>query len=159
MVRLGKSGVSDVVVIAFMFILLVLSIPFLFGYTSRGLDSAAERRAELKLNHLQRTLEEAEVRPGISALEAAAEQLVVKNPTVEENYLRNWMENNLDFLRPTGYEAKLSLSINGKSWKMTLPDNVTTSKDFLSNSTLAITKTNGKVKVVNVRLGIFEISE
>lgn len=159
MVRLGESGVSDVVVIAFMFILVVLSVPFLFGYTSRGLDSAANRRAELKLNHLQRTLEEVEVRPGISALEATAEQLVIKNPTIREDYLRAWMENNLDFLRPNYFGVELNLSHNGKSWKITLPDNIMTEKDFLTNSTLAITKTGGEVEVVNVKLRIFDISE
>lgn len=159
MVRLDEGGVSDVVVIAFMFVFLVMSPTLLLGYTSRGLGAATDRQNELKTNHLYRTLEKAEARPGVPALQAAAEQLVLESPRVENDYLASWMENTLGFLRPPDYGIGLKLTWDGQVWKIDHPARVKRGENFTREGGVVITKAGGKVATVEVQVKMFKILE
>lgn len=157
MVCLEEDGVSDVVVIAFMFVLLVLSATVLFGFTSQGLKAAASRQTGLKANYLHRTLEKSEVISGITALEAAAEQLVLQDPTVDNKYLKSWMENTLGFLKPSNYGVELRLTHNGEIWRVMEPENVEIEEPVTVTSSVPITKSGGDVVNVNVEIMLFKI--
>ncbi|KXB09236.1 hypothetical protein AKJ46_00705 [candidate division MSBL1 archaeon SCGC-AAA833K04] len=120
MVRLGEKGVSDIIVVAFMFILLVIASVLVHQYQTRDLNSAADRQNELKSTQLYKSLEKTEVNPyGIPALDAAAEHLVLKEPTVPENYLREWLENTTDFLLSKDLGVELTLTYEENKWIFT----------------------------------------
>ncbi len=157
MVQLGEEGVSDIVVIAFMFILLVMAVTLLFGYNTNTLEAAADRQMELKTNFLHRSLERSEVRPGVQALDAAAEQLVVKNPAVEGEYLQDWMENTLKFLRPVDHGVIVTLNENNRFWEVSYPENTSPGSGISSEGSVTITKAGGEVVLVDVRVTVFEI--
>lgn len=158
MVQLDDRGVSDVVVIAFMFILLVMSVTLLFGFNTNPLRAAGNRQMELKTNFLHRTLEKSEVRPDIPALAAAAEQ-VAGAPRVEENYLRDWMTDTLEFLRPAGHGVEVILRENNYSWRVSYPEDASYEGGVSSEGSVTITKAGGEVVSVNVEIWVFEINE
>lgn len=159
MVRLGERGVSDIVVIAFMFIFLVSSAVFLLGFTPSGLEAAADRQTELKVDHLHRTLERAEVQPGITALDAAARQIIIEGPMIDNNYLESWMENTLNFLKPVNYGTKLKLTHEDKTWEITQPENATWGENILRKSTVTIIRTGGNVASANAQIWLFKITD
>lgn len=157
MVRVGERGVSDVVVISIMFIFLVVSAVLVFGFQSSSLSSAADRQDELKVSYLCKSLERAEVSPGVSALEAAGEQVVLDKPTVEDNNLRFWMGKTLDFLRPSGYGVEIKLVHDNDYWRITFPEGSRSGENFLLNRTISITRAGGSVLGVDVRIRMFKI--
>lgn len=159
MVCIEEHGVSDIVAIAFMFILLVFSATLLFGFIPGGLEEAAERQTRVKASHLHRTLEKTEVLPGITALDAAAKQLVVENAPVENDYLRSWMDNALEFLRPADYGVELTLRRGDQRWSVVQPENVERGESFLRRGSVSLTKTGGIVTTVNLEIKVFRISD
>lgn len=158
MVRLGERGVSDVVVIAFMFILLVLSSTLLLGYTPGGLSASAERQSELRTNCLYRTLGKAEVRPGVSGLRAITERLVLEeNASIDNGYLRSWTENALEFLSPLDHGAELRVALENWVWEEEYPSGVEEGEDYVSQGAVVITGTGGEVWSADVRVRVFEV--
>lgn len=157
MVCLDERGVSDVVVISIMFIFLVISTALILGFQSTSLNSVADRQNELKVSYLSKTLERAEVTPGVSALEAAGEQLVLDEPTAGDNYLRSWMKETLDFLRSSGYGVELKLTHDNDFWRIIYPKDSKEGDNFLLKRTISITKSGGSVLSVDVRVRMFKI--
>lgn len=156
MVRLGERGVSDIVVIVIMFIFLVLSAALLLGYTSGGISAAEDRQIELKADHLHRALERAEVR-SVPALQAAAEQLVLKDPRVESDYLNSWMENTLEFFSPPDYGVEVSLVGENATWGVICPEGVRQGENFTSEGVAMIPRAGGSAASVDVRVRLFRI--
>lgn len=162
MVRLNEKGVSDIIVVAFMFILLVLASVLVHQYQTRALESAAHRQNGLKSTHLYKSLEKSEVNPyGVSALNAAAEQLVLKDPTVPENHLREWLENTTNFLLPDDLGAELTLTRGENKWSFThLPkgkDSSSKGEQFIQEGALAITRTGGDIVIVEIKVNMFRM--
>ncbi len=160
MVRLGQRGVSDIVAIAFMFIILVIAAVLVHSFMLGSLHAAADRQSELKVEHLRETLQRATVGSYVvPALEAAAQQLVLEEPVVEDSYLSSWMENALDYLCPPDHGIELKLSYNDNWWGMTYPqENVREGEELVSRGNVTVTKTGGEVISVEIEIRMFEIS-
>ncbi len=136
-----------------------MAVTLLFGYNTNTLGAAADRQRVMKTNFLHRSLEESEVRPGIQALDAVAEHLVVSNPAVENEYLRDWMENTLNFLRPVGHGVVVTLSEDNKVWRVSYPENAEVEGGVLSEGTVTITKTGGELVLIDVKVRVFELQD
>lgn len=109
-------GMADLLSIASMFFLLLTASGVLYlSSSSFGLSSA--RYAELRAEQLYRTLELSEVVPGVGYLRAAAEVLLLEDPTVGENELRPSLEGVLEFLRPENLGATLELRAENGIWR------------------------------------------
>lgn len=159
MVHLDKGGVSDIVVIAFMFIFLIVAATILFGFTSNSLEAAASRQSELKKNYLNRTLERAWIRPGAPALKSAAELLIVENPRVDNETVQSWMENTLDFLSPPGQGVELELHKDNRTWSVVQPENAKKGEISVLKDSIPFIKSGGIVDYVNVRIEFFEVKD
>lgn len=160
MVQLGDKGVSDVVVIAIMFVLLVFSATLLFGFTSSGLGEAADRQVMLKTQYIHQSLNHSQVEKyNITALRAASEHLVFKDPTVPNDFLKSWMENTLDFFRPLDYGVELRLRRGNEVWRVIQPDNVEKGETFRAEHPITFTGREGESVAVDVLVETFEISD
>ncbi len=163
MASLNNRGVADILAIAFMFVILVLAAVFMHSYSLRPLRAATDRQLELKSEHLYKTLELAWVRPGVSFLRAAAENLLLEQPIVPGPYLRSVMENALEYLRPSGYAVAVSLSYENASWELSWPEGaglgLGAEKQFPRQGEMCLTMAGGENIAVPVTVRIFEIAE
>lgn len=159
MVRLGQQGVSDIVAIAFMFIILVIAAVLVHGFALDSLHAAADRQSELKVEHLRETLQQSTVNPyGVPALEAAAQLLVLEEPVVDYSSLDPWMENTLGYLCPPDHGIELRLSYNDNNLLWVYPsDKVKKGDEFVSRENVTATKTGGGMASVEVEIRMFEI--
>jgi len=163
MARLDDRCVADILAIAFMFVMLVLAAVFMHAYNLRTLQAATDRQLELKSEHLYMALELAWVEPySVSFLRAAAENLLLEQPTVPESYLRSAMENVLGYLCPPGYAVTVSLSYDGPPWELSWPENVglgiDAEKQFVKQGKVRLTMASGEKIAVPVTVRIFEIA-
>ncbi len=163
MVQLDQKGVSDIVVVVFLFLFLVITVSLLFGYNINPLKASNNRRVEMQRINLAGTLRHSEPRPGVGALEASAEQLILKNPRVENEYLHSWMENVLEFLSPPRKGAALEMSLemdNGGTarWTVSYPENAYYGGSIPSEGGVTVVEAGGNVRVVNYKIWIFEKS-
>ncbi len=154
---LNESGVSDLVVVAVMFILLILSSTFLLGFEFGGLETAADRQMEAKVSHFHRTLERSEVRPGITCLEAIAEQLVLEKPRVKEEYLRSWLENTMKFLVPNNHGVEIIMRWREAIWEENYRKSEQRGENFLREGTVLLIASGGELVSVNFKVRVFEI--
>jgi len=109
-------GMADLLAIASMFFLLLTASALLHLFASLG--PLPRRPEELRAEHLYRTLELSQVLPGVSYLRAAAEQLLLEDPTVPENELRPSLEGVLSFLCPENRGVVLELRSENGSWRV-----------------------------------------
>jgi|GEM_PF-3495198 len=163
MVQLGQKGVSDIVVVAFLFLFLVVTVALLFGYNVNPLRASNDRRVEMQRISMAGTLRHSEPRPGIGTLEAAAEQLILKDPRVENEYLHSWTENVLEFLSPRRKGAALEMSLeedNGGTvtWTASYPENSEFGASVPSEGGVTVVEAGGNVRVVSYKIWIFEKS-
>jgi heme/copper-type cytochrome/quinol oxidase subunit 2 len=165
LVRLGAfriiketAAVADVLAMAFMFILIIFGAVLMHAYSLRPLRAATDRQLELKCEHAYKTLETAWVEPyTISFLRAAAENLVLENPTVPGPHLRSAMENTFEYLSPPDYEISAALTYDETSL-MFNENRKPPSKQFTQQGTLSIMKAGGENVVVHVVVMLFKIS-
>jgi hypothetical protein len=159
MVRLGQRGVSDIVAIAFMFIILVIAAVLVHGFTLGSLHAAADRQSELKVEYLRETLQRSTVNPyGVPALEAAAQQLVLEEPVVNYSSLDPWMENTLGYLCPLDHGIELRLSYDDNNLLWVYPSNkVKKGEEFVRRGNVTATKTGGGIVSVEIEIRMFEI--
>lgn len=153
-----ERGVSDILVVVFMFMILVVATALLYGFRNMALQDAMRRQNELKADHFREALNNADVDGyAISGLKAAAEQLVLEDPTVKDNYLRSWFENVIDDLVPKGYGIKVFLTLdNEKSWEFTSSPDFGGGDLFVSKGTISIPKTGGGIEIEDVKVTLFE---
>jgi len=158
MARLKDQGVADVLSMAFMFILLVFAAVLINAYSMRPLRAATDRQLELKCEYAYQALETSWVEPyTISILRAAAENVVLEQPTVPGQYLRSAMENALDYLSPPGYEISLAFTRDGKT--LTFNENkAPPSKQFVRSGSVSIMGAGGENVVVQVVVRLFSVS-
>ena len=143
---------------AFMFILLVFGAVLINAYSLRPLRAATDRQLELKCEYTYEALETSWVEPyTISFLRAAAENIVLNNPTVPGPYLHSAMENALDYLSPPGYEISSTLTSDGGT--LTFNENkAPSSKQFVRSGTVSIMGAGGENVVVQVVIKLFSVS-
>lgn len=158
MARVGRMGVADVLAMAFMFVLLVVAGGVLHMLISRPLNAAAHRQLELKCEHLYKTLELAWVGPyGLSFLEAAGEQLILREPTVPDPYLRSALENTLEYLRPPGYGVRIELARENSTWQFVHPESAGVGgKELARSGALSVVRAGGGPLLVQARVVLFE---
>ncbi len=159
MVRLDQRAVSDVMVIAFMFILLAMAAVFVFDITARQLEASADRQLELKSQHLHQTLKLSAVYPyAPTALEAAAHQIVVDEPVVPDDYLRSWLENTLDYILPQGCGVTVGLTHENGDWTLTYPSGAEEGELFIQTDNISIAENREVSIVVGVQTRMFKIA-
>lgn len=140
-----------------MFLLLVLASTFLLGLEYDPLDTAANRQEDMKLSHFHRALEKSEVRPGINALKAAADQLVMEKPRVDDQYLRSWMDNTVRFLMPQNYGVEIVLSWSGQDWEENYRETGHQLENRIKEGSILMVVSGGKIVNVNYRIRMFEV--
>ena len=141
-----------------MFILLVFGAVLINAYSTRPLRAATDRQLELKCEYTYQALETSWVEPyTISFLRAAAENIVLEQPTVPGPYLRSAMENALDYLSPSGYEISSAFTSDGVT--LTFNENKgPPSKQFVRSGTVSIMGAGGENVVVQVVVRLFSVS-
>lgn len=111
MAGLGDRGISDVLSIAFIFVVMVFAGVLLHGFALAPLGSAADRQLSIKTEHLYKTLEFSHVESyALSFFSAIAENLVLKQPTVPGDHLRASLENALEYLRPPDHAVLVQVT-------------------------------------------------
>lgn len=122
------GGVSDILSIAFMFLIVVLAGVLLHSYRYDAINSAANRQLQLKTEYLYRTLELSHVDDyTLSYLDAIAENVLGIAPqVVPGDYLRSRVDNALFYLRPPGYAVVLELTHENSSWVQVCPSDAGT---------------------------------
>ncbi|MGQ9788038.1 MAG: hypothetical protein ACUVQM_01795 [Candidatus Hadarchaeaceae archaeon] len=113
-----NRGVSDILSIAFMFLIVVFAGILLHSYRVGAINSAVNRQMQLKTEYLYRTLELSQVENySLSYLDAVAENVVGISPQiVPADYLRERLDILLSYLRPPGYMVFFELTYGGSKW-------------------------------------------
>ena len=159
-----ERGVSDILAIAFMFLMVIFSGVMLHSYRFGAVGSATDRQLYMKAEYLYRTLELAHVENySLSYFEAVAENLIqVSEPVVPGDYLRGRIDNLLAYLCPEGYAVMIDLNRENISWKQFYPDsvgeldNTVTQFSFSGKVTLIIARAENRVAQVDAMLVLFK---
>jgi len=161
-----ERGVADILAIAFMFIVLVFAGVLLHYYSVTPLRAATDRQLSLKSGHIYGALDKAQVGSyTLSYLRAAAENLVLAQPTVPGDYLRSRMDNTLEYLRPLEYAVVVSLTReNAQPWVLVCPSGAgqpaAELKQFTHRGVVSVTKAEAageRVVLVQVAVTFFRL--
>ncbi len=120
-----ERGVSDVLSIAFMFLIVIFAGVLLHSYRFGTIGSASDRQLQLKAEYLYRTLELSEVENySVSYLGAIAENVIGITPRlIPGDQLRSSVDTALGYLRPPGYGVMIELTRENSSWVQVYPSN------------------------------------
>lgn len=163
-VRGDDRGVSDVLAIAFMFLIVVFAGVLLHGYRFDTISSAANRQLQLKTEYLYRTLELSQVENySLTYFDGVAENLIRVTPqVVPGNYLRDQIEDVISYLRPPGYAVMVQLSYENSLWEQVYPGDAGVSENsakfnFAGKVTLIIADAGeNRVAQVSAEVTIFK---
>lgn len=163
-----ERGVADVLATAFMFLIVIFAGILLHRYSTGPLQSATDRQLELKSDFIYATLGKAYVGAyATDYLRAVAENLVLDNPEVPENYLRSSMENTLEYLCPPGYAIEVIFTLENSSWTLIHPSNApspsTDMKQFVHSGVISVTvaqagSASERTELVQVKVTMFKPS-
>lgn len=164
-----EFGVSDVLVMAFMFLLVILTGVLLHAYRLDAISSATDRQLQMKAEYFYRTLELAQVENySLSYFDAIAENLIANNlenfnPAVPGEYLYERIDNVLKYLRPQNYSVTVDLAYDNFSWMQSFPadtggpENTATQFTFSGKATIIIAEAGeNRVAQVDVVLTLFK---
>jgi len=148
-----RRGVADVLAVAIMFLLVVLIGVLLHTFMLTPLRSSTDRQLQLKSEYIYETLATAWVENYTkSYLKAAADNLVLTNPTVPGEYLRSAMENTLDYILPEGYAAEMTLRLyenENMTWELIYPNvgqPTSAEKQFIHSGTISVIRAEAEVE-------------
>ncbi len=117
-----ERGVSDVLSLAFMFLLVIFAGILLHSYKFGAINSASDRQLQLKTEYLYRTLELSQVENySLSYLGALAENVIGVEQVVPSDYLRSNLGEVLEYLSPPGYGVMVELTHENSSWLQLYP--------------------------------------
>ncbi|MEM4188645.1 MAG: hypothetical protein QXN56_05785 [Candidatus Hadarchaeum sp.] len=118
-----KRGVSDILSIAFMFLIVVFAGVLLHSYRFGAINSAVSRQMQLKVEYFYRTLELSQVENySLSYLGAVAENVIGVSPQiVPADYLKSRLDVLLSYLRPPGYGVIFELTYENSAWVQISP--------------------------------------
>lgn len=159
------GGVSDVLAVAFMFLIVIFSGVMLHSYRFDAINSATDRQLYMKAEYFYRTLELSQMENySLSYFEAAAENLIqVSEPVVPGDYLRERIDNLLAYLCPDGYAVMVRLTRENVSpWEQFYPSGVgepdptMTQFSFSGKVTLIIARAENRVAQVDAMLVLFK---
>lgn len=164
-------GVSDILSIAFMFLIVVFAGVLLHSYMSNIISSSSDRQLQLKTEYLYRTLELSQVENySISYLEALAENVAGITPQVIlGDYLYARVDNVLSYLRSSGYAVMVEVIYDENSyWRQVYPSDARVLVEnaekfanvekftFSGKVTIIIAETEGKIARENATLIMFK---
>jgi len=145
-----RRGVADVLAVAIMFLLVVLIGVLLHTFMLTPLRSATDRQLQLKSEYIYETLATAWVENYTkSYLRAAADNLVLTNPTVPGEYLRSMIEDTLDYILPEGYAAEVKLTHGDNVWELIYPNvgqPASAEKQFIHSGTISVIRAEAEVE-------------
>lgn len=160
-----ESGVSDVLAMAFMFLMVIFAGVLLHAYRFGAINSATDRQLQMKAEYLYRTLELAQVdNYSLGYFEAVAENLIeVSEQVVPGDYLRERIDNLLAYLCPPNYSVMVESTYDSTSWVQSYPstagepDNVVTKFIFSGKVTIIIAEAGeNRVAQVDSALTLFK---
>ena len=157
-------GISDVLSMAFMFLMVIFAGVLLHAYRFEAISSATDRQLQMKAEYLYRTLELANVENySLSYLEAVAENLIkVTEPVVPGDYLSERIDNLLAYLCPPNYAVMVKLTYENDNWTqlypsgISEPDNTVTQFTFSGKVTIVIASADNSVAQVGAVLTMFK---
>ena len=119
----NERGVSDVLSIAFMFLIVVFAGVLLHSYRIDTINSAVNRQLQLKTEYLYRTLELSQVENySLSYLSAIAENVMEIAPqVVPGDYLISRVDNVLSYFSSPGYAIMVKVTYENSSWEQVHP--------------------------------------
>lgn len=159
-----EKGISDVLAMAFMFLLIILAGVLLHAYRLDAISSATNRQLQMKAEYLYRTLELAQVENySLRYFRAIAENLIgVTELVVPVDYLENQIDNLLAYVCPPNYTLMLTLT-NSENENAHLekfyprkPGAGATQFTFSGKVTIIIAEAENKVAQVNATLTLFK---
>lgn len=121
-----NRGISDILSIAFMFLIVVFAGILLHSYRFGAINSAVSRQMQLKAEYLYRTLELSQVENySLSYLGAVAENVIGVSPQiVPADYLKSRLDVLLSYLRPSGYGVIFELTYENSAWIQSSPSDI-----------------------------------
>jgi len=127
----GERGISDVLAIAIMFLIAMFAGVLLHSYGADAIPAANSRQLQLKVEYGYKVLELSQVEnSSLTYLEAISENLVREKIGSEASmpgvYLRERIDNLLEFIRPSGYGFVLELGYENLNWVQSSPPNLQT---------------------------------
>jgi hypothetical protein len=151
-----QRGISDILAIAFMFLLVIFAGILLNGYRFGTINSAADRQLQLKVEYMYRTLELSQVENySLSYFTAIAENLIMVTPqVVPGNYLRQRIDDAFSYLSPPGYATILELRYENSSWVQSNPKGAIT----LDNASERFTF-SGKITMILAEAGGIRVAQ
>ncbi|MFH1821019.1 MAG: hypothetical protein ABH852_01040 [Methanobacteriota archaeon] len=143
-------GVSDVLSIAFMFLIVIFAGVLLHSYRFDTINSATNRQLQLKTEYLYRTLELSRVENySLSYLGALAENVIGVTPqVVPGEYLRSRVDDALSYLRSPGYAVIIELTHENSSWVQVYPSDIGTPSADVEKFTFS-----GRVTIIIAEAG------
>lgn len=164
-----RRGVSDVLAIAFMFLMAIFSGTMLHSYRFDAINSAVNRQLSMKAEYLYRTLELTQVENySMTYFEAIAENLMgVSEPVVPGEYLEERIDNLLAYYSsdnaviPSGYAVMIKLTYENL-WEQFYPSDVgepsssLTQFQFSGKLTLVIAGAENGVVEVDAMVVLFK---
>ena len=161
-----ERGVSDILSIAFMFLIVVFAGVLLHSYRFGTINSAANRQLQLKTEYLYRTLELSQVENySLSYLGALAENVIGITPQVfPADYLHSRVDDVLSYLRSPDYAVLIEITHENSSWVQVYPNDVgmpasdVTKFTFSGKVTIIIAKAGeNRVAQANASLTMFKV--
>lgn len=122
----GERGISDVLSIAMMLLIAILSGTLLHSYGSDTIPAANGRQLQMRVEYAYKVLELSQMEnSSLTYLEAISENLVMENLGAEAifpgDYTRERVENVLGSICPQGYGLELELKYRGNTWLQRYP--------------------------------------
>lgn len=156
-------GVSDILSIAFMFLIVVFAGVLLHSYRLGTISSASDRQLQLKTEYLYKTLEIAQVENySLSYLGALAENVIGVTPqVVPGDYLHSRIDGLLSYLRSPGYAVMVELTHENSLWVQVYPSDAGTPSNvekftFSGKVTIIIAEAGeNRVAQANASLAMF----
>lgn len=145
-----ERGVSDVLAMAFMFLLVIFAGVLLHAYRFGAISSATDRQLQMKTEYFYKTAELAQVENySLSYFEAVAENLIqVTEPVVPGDYLHERIDDLLAYLCPPNYSAMIRLTYENTSWTQLYPSGTSEPGPAVTQFTFS-----GKVTIIIAEAG------
>jgi len=168
--RMGERGISDVLSIAIMFLIAIFSGVLLHSYGASIIPSANNGQLQLKVEYAYKVLELSQVEnSSLTYLEAISENLIMENigedASLPGDYVRERLDNVLEYIRPPGYGLVLEAEYGGAEWVQVSPPGLTAEnrnfREFSGKVTMVVAEAGGGetsiIAQVNVRLRMFQV--
>jgi len=145
-----------------MLLMALLAGVYLHSYGSGVIPSATSRQLQLKASYLYRTLELSQVENySLSFFQSIAENLIeFGDSTVPAELIENQLAAALDYLRPSGYCARVHLSYENRTWVQASPEGSAPSGEeftFSGKVTIVVAEAENRVAQVSAQVSFYRL--